>query len=74
MKQNNNKKWFHYIKDIISSDLYSAVLLATYLRQATKYKTYVSALEVMEADKYMQAMPVNIKLVNMPTVFVVGKN
>jgi hypothetical protein len=73
MKQGNNKKWFHYIKDIISSDLYSAVLLVTYLRQAAKYKTYVSALEVMEADKYLQEA-INVKLVNMPTAFVVGKN
>lgn len=71
MKNYSNKKWSHYVKDIISSDLYSAVLLVSYLREADKYKTYVAALEVLEFKP--ELIPL-IKLANMPEMIVVGKN
>ena len=67
----SHQKWSHYVKDIISADLYSAVLLVSFLREADKYKTYVNALEVLESHPSM--VPA-VKMANMPEVFVVGKN
>ncbi len=71
MRKSNEQRWSHYIKDIISADLYSAVLLVSYLREADKYKTYLSALEIMESHPSLVRA---VKMANMPEVFVVGKN
>jgi hypothetical protein len=71
MRNSKNQKWSHYIKDFISADLYSAVLLVSYLREADKYKTYLNALEVME---FHPSLVPAVKMANMPEVLVVGKN
>jgi len=75
MRRDNNKTWFHYVKDIIASDLTSAVLLTSYLRKALQYKTYVSALDVIEWNGHqMQPNTAPIRFENMPPVLVFGKN
>lgn len=42
----------HYIHDIIASDVASGVFLAHFLRQARIAKTFVSALEVVDLQRY----------------------
>lgn len=70
----------HYIKDIIASDVYSAVFLASYMRQATLNRSYTDSLEVVDLQKYkVLKQPQKVRQairerVNIPFVFVVGKN
>jgi hypothetical protein len=73
--------WLHYgIKNIIAADLHSAVYLASYLRYSGLTWDYVSALEVLDLQKYKvikKAARVRATLndrVNIPFIFVVGKN
>jgi len=80
MWQGQDKTWLHYVKDIIAADVYSAVFLASYLRQGAIRKTYVPALEVIDLQKYKvikEVKKVNMALrerIHIPFVFVVGKN
>lgn len=80
MWQGQDKTWLHYVKDIIAADVYSAVFLASYLRQMTLRRSYVPALEVIDLQKYRvinEPRKVNHALrerMNIPFVFVVGKN
>ena len=80
MWKGQDKTWLHYVKDIIAADVYSAVFLASYLRQTAIRKSYLSALEVIDLQKYKvvtEARKVNATLkerLNIPFVFVVGKN
>lgn len=70
----------HYVKDIIAADVYSAVFLASYLRQVAITKSYVPALEVIDLQKYKvikETKKVSQALrerMSVPFVFVVGKN
>lgn len=72
--------WLHYVKNIIAADIHSAVFLASYLRHMGLSKNYVTALEVIDLQKYKvikQANKVSTALrnrTNIPFVFVVGKN
>ena len=75
MRRDDNKTWFHYVKDIIASDLTSAVLLTSYLRKAFQYKTYESALDVIEWEGHkLQQNAAPVRFENMPPVLVFGKN
>lgn len=77
---NGNHVWLHYVKNIIAADVHSAVFLASYLRYTSANKDYVSALEVLDLQKYKvlkDAAKVRVALkerVKIPFVFVVGKN
>jgi hypothetical protein len=80
MLRGRNKTWMHYINDIIASDVYSAVFLASYMRHATLNRTYADSLEVVDLQKYKvlkQAAKVRQAIrerTDIPFVFIVGKN
>jgi hypothetical protein len=80
MLQGQNKVWMHYVKDIIASDVYSAVLLASYMRYVKQSKTYTDSLEVIDLQKYkVLKQPVKVRQAirersDIPFVFVIGKN
>ena len=75
-----NKTWFHYVKNILSTDASSAVFLASYLQYLNISKNYTSSLEVIDIQKYKvikKANKVRAALrdrMHLPFVFVVGKN
>lgn len=75
-----NKVWLHYVKNIIASDVHSAVFLASYLRYSVINKDYASSLEIIDLQKYKvikQAPKVRLALrdrIQIPFVFIVGKN
>ena len=75
-----NNVWLHYVKNIIAADVSSAVFLASYLRYTGINKDYASSLEVVDLQKYKvikKTAKVRQALrdrVNVPFVFVVGKN
>ncbi len=72
--------WLHYVKNIIAADISSAVFLASYLRYSRISKNYAAALEIVDLQKYKvirQENKVRVALrerVNIPFVFVIGKN
>ena len=80
MWQGQDKTWLHYVKDIIAADVYSAVFLASYLRQTSIKRSYIPALEVIDLQKYKVIKDVRKvraalkERLNIPFVFVVGKN
>ncbi|MBS1587230.1 MAG: hypothetical protein JSS82_16975 [Bacteroidetes bacterium] len=80
MWQGQDKTWLHYVKDIIAADVYSAVFLASYLRQGSLKRSYVPALEVIDLQKYKVVTDVKKvgkalrERMHIPFVFVVGKN
>ncbi len=75
-----NKTWLHYVKNIIAADVSSALFLVSYLRQCRISKNYAAALEIIDLQKYKvikKDAKVRVALrerVNIPFVFVVGKN
>ena len=80
MWQGQDKTWLHYVKDIIAADVYSAVFLASYIRQSAMRKSYIPALEIIDLQKYKVIKEVKKvksalrERVHIPFVFVVGKN
>jgi hypothetical protein len=72
--------WLHYLKNIMAADIGSAIFLAIYLRQNNITKNYVSALEVIDLQKYKvikQKNKVKAALndaLGTPFIFFVGKN
>ncbi len=80
LSQDEDKVWMHYLNGIIAADLYSAVLLSSWLRQAVMTRHYTSFLEVIDLQKYKlinRNPDVLISIRNrgsIPFVFVVGKN
>jgi len=80
MWRGQDKVWMHYLNDIIASDLYSAVFLSSWLRQAVMTRAYTGFLEVIDLQKYkvVRKNPgVRISIRNrgdLPFVFVIGKN
>ncbi len=75
-----NKVWLHYVKNIIAADVPSAVFLASYLRYSGVTQDYASYLEVIDLQEYkVIKKPVRVakalrERMNLPFVFVVGKN
>ena len=75
-----NKVWLHYVKNIIAADVSSAVFLASFLRYIELSKNHASSIEIVDLQKYKvirQDTKVRSALrerVNIPFVFVVGKN
>ena len=78
--ERENNVWLHYLKNIIAADVSSAVFLASYLRHTNLNKNYVHALEVVDLQKYKLIKNVNKvhtalrDRINIPFVFVIGKN
>ena len=75
-----NNTWLHYVKNIIAADISSAIFLASYLRHCNSSKNYAASLEIIDLQKYKvikKEAKVRVALrerVNIPFVFVVGKN
>lgn len=80
MWSKKDKVWMHYIHDIIAADVASGVFLAHFMRQSRIARTYASALEVVDLQRYKvirKARKVLDSLAdtdNQSFVFVVGKN
>lgn len=74
------KEWLHYVKNIIASDMRSAVFLVSYLRFVNAGRHYASSLEVVDLQKYkVVRQPAKVRIAmrerkNVPFVFVIGKN
>ena len=72
--------WLHYVKNIMAADLSSAVFLASFLRSINMTKSYVTALEVIDLQKYKVIKSKNKVRAALgtagqtPFVFVTGKN
>lgn len=49
--EKNSKKWSLYLNHVISTDLYSAVQLVSYLQYVSDNKTYNVVLEVLEPEE-----------------------
>jgi len=47
-----DKVWMHYVHDIIATDVASGVFLAHFIKQSRIRKSYVSALEVVDLQRY----------------------
>jgi hypothetical protein len=75
-----NHVWLHYVKNIIAADIHSAIFLASYLRYTGLTYDYASSLEIIDLQKYKiikKTKKVRIALqerINLPFVFVIGKN
>ena len=80
MWSGHNKVWLHYVKNIIAADIKSARFLAAFERFSKMNKTYVPHLEILDLHKYKvikqkdKVKKALQKRVNIPFVFVVGKN
>jgi hypothetical protein len=78
--ERENNVWLHYVKNIIASDVPSAVFLASYLRYSSLTKNYAASLEIIDLQKYRVIKQVNKvqsalqSRTNIPFVFVIGKN
>jgi hypothetical protein len=72
--------WLHYVKNIIATDIHSAVFLASYLLYSGLSRDYTSSLEVIDLQRYKvvrKAAKVYAALNKkheMPFIFVVCKN
>ncbi len=80
MLQGQDKVWMHYVKDIIASDIYSAVFLASYAKYIKTSKSFADAMEVVDLQKYkVLKQPLKVRQAirersDVPFVFVIGKN
>ncbi len=80
MWSKKDKVWMHYIHDIIAADVASGVFLAHFMRQARLAKSYVSALEVVDLQRYKVIRKAKKVLDclsdtdNQSFVFIIGKN
>ena len=72
--------WINYSKNIIAADAGSAVFLASFLQYLGTGYEYVSALEIIDLQKYKvikQKLKIRAALrerIHVPFIFVVGKN
>jgi hypothetical protein len=80
MWSGQDKVWMHYLNDIISAELASAVFLSSYLRRSARSLAHAPALEVLDLQKY-KVISKGPKVKNamrsrlhVPFVFLVGKN
>ncbi len=80
MWSGEHKVWIQHRSDILATDKDDALFLAKYIKVTAIAKTYVSALEVIDLQRYKiinRRVKVQIALrerTDMPFVFVVGKN
>lgn len=80
MWSGQHKVWIHYRKDIIASDVATAIFLSDLLRYHSIHKIYAEHLEVIDLQKYKvfkKAHKVRLALkerMDIPFVFAVGKN
>ncbi len=78
--QYRDRVWVNYSTNIVAANTNSAVFLASFLSYLGISKDYVSALEVIDLQKYKiikKQAKVRIALterMKIPFVFIVGKN
>lgn len=78
--QRKYKIWVHYVKNIIATDISSAVFLESYLRRTGLTKDYLLTLEVADLQKYKLIKRVDKvraavrERANIPFIFVICKN
>lgn len=78
--RDSNRVWMNYLKGIVAADLYSAVFLSSWLRQAIITRRFTDALEIVDLQKYTVFRRQRDVLIAMqsrahiPFVFVIGKN
>lgn len=75
-----DKIWIHYRKDIIASDVSTAIFLSTFLRKLTYNNTYLYTLEAADLQRY-KILKTNAKLKmaikeqhETPFIFLYSKN
>lgn len=77
---NRQHIWLHYVKNIMATDMPSALFLAMFLRKNKLDKSHAGVLEVIDLHRYKvirQKNKVRAALndaYNKPFVFFVGKN
>ena len=75
-----DKEWLHFVKDIIASDVPSAIFLSTYLEYKEITGNFVASLEIIDVHKNKiikkehKVRTALYRRVGMPFIFVVGKN
>jgi len=80
MWRGQDKVWMNYLNGIIAADLYSAVLLSSYLRHTVRTYQYAHALEVIDLQRYkmirqfVKVRKTLKKRIDLPFIFVIGKN
>ena len=80
MLRGKDQVWLHYVNNIIAADVYSAVFLATYMRNMRLNRTYAPFMEVFDLQKYaVIKQPIKVRQAiteksKIPFVFIVGKN
>jgi hypothetical protein len=80
MLSGQNKVWMHYLNNIIAADLASAVFLSSYTRVALRGRSNEIYHEVVDLQRYkVFRTPKKVRAamsnrVNLPFVFLVGKN
>lgn len=74
------KEWLHYLKNIIASDIPSAVFLAAFLKHSTVGDTVASSVEIIDLQKYKVIKNVSKVKVSLrerykaPFIFTIYKN
>ena len=74
------KVWLQFEQNIMATDPQSAIFLISFNKYSALNKTYLSALEVVDIQKYTVINnPVKVKIalkenIRLPFVFVIGKN
>lgn len=69
-----------YLNGIKAADLYSAVLLSSYMRQVIRTGQYFQALEIADLQRYKMIRQLSKvrktlkKKIELPFIFVLGKN
>ena len=75
-----DKVWMHYLNDIISADVATAVFLSSFMRHLSRTGNHAHTLEVMDVQRYrVIRKPARVRAtlhsrLQVPFVFVVGKN
>ena len=80
MWRGQDKVWMTYLNGIVAADLYSAVLLSSYMRQSVRTCQYAQALEIIDLQRYkmirqfVKVRKTLKKRIDLPFIFVIGKN
>ena len=76
----SNKVWVKYQRNVLATDVYSAVFLTAFLRHSETLKLYSWQMEVIDLQRYkLIKKPIRVQRIvknkdREPFVFVVGKN
>lgn len=80
MWHDKKNRWLHYVKNIMATDMSTALYLAAFLKKCPYSHHFYSSVEVIDLQRYKvikDRVKVKRAIVNernTPFVFVVGKN